>query len=289
MGLLEKEWFIKAPWGKICIVAWGECSSPPVLLCHGAIDSAATFRPLLNLLPRDFYYIAVELPGNGKSDHYLPGMMVSVYDLVYVITVVVRHFRWEKFRFIGHSMGTAIGLFYQLSYPGMLTQLINLDPVSSRIATPADQFDRWCPGAAVITHDQAISKLMRYRGLSKETAAEILDRISETTDDGKIRYTFDQRMKLVTRPPISPENLKRICTGMKTPTLSIIAEDSVKNGRYSSTPFVFDESEYPAGNYRVRRVEGGHDVHLTNPERLAGYVAQFLLYGPEGLDSKSKL
>ncbi|RVE49055.1 hypothetical protein evm_006301 [Chilo suppressalis] len=108
MSIPEKEWFIEAPWGRMCIVAWGECSSPPVLLCHGAIDSAACFRPLVKLLPKDFYYIALELPGHGKSDRYPPGMMVNAYDLVYAITVVVRHFRWDSFRLIAHSLGTVV-------------------------------------------------------------------------------------------------------------------------------------------------------------------------------------
>lgn len=307
MTLLEKEWFIEAPWGKLCVVAWGECSSPPVLLCHGVVDTAATFRPLVKLLPRDFYYIALELPGNGRSDHYPPGMMVSAYDLVYAIAVVVGHFRWDQFRYIAHSLGTVVGFLYDLSYPGKMTHVVNLDPVSRALTVSADEFAQWYHKYFTKYYEkydiyngrketepkhqwtEALEKLMKKRHLKEPEAVETLLRMSEPVAEGVIRYTYDQRMRIVTRPPLSPQNLRRILTSIPTPTLSIIAEQSVRNGTYEHAEFVFDESAYPLNNYRVRRVEGTHDVHLISPEKMAGWVGQFLLYGVDGLESKAKL
>jgi pimeloyl-ACP methyl ester carboxylesterase len=93
----------------------------------------------------------------------------------------------------------------------------------------------------------------------------------------------------VTIPPFSGDYLKKTLTNIKTPTLSLIAEDCVNSGRYNGTQFQLDESHYPHGNYRVKIIKGGHDVHFEHPERLAGYVRQFLLKGVEGLDFKAKL
>ncbi|KAL0808466.1 hypothetical protein ABMA28_012921 [Loxostege sticticalis] len=307
MPLPENEWYIEAPWGRIAIIAWGDCLNPPVLLCHGSLDTAATFRPLVQLLPENFYYIAMEFPGNGKSDWYPPGMMVSCYDLVYPIAVVVQHFRWEKFTFIGHSLGTVIGKLYNLSYPGKMAKVINLDPLTHLITLPSEDFSMWYHSyfskfyekfdklnipkdtGPVYKLEEAIENIKSKRGLTTEGAVATLDRMSEPVAAGTIRFTYDQRMKLVTPPPFSSEGIRKLFTSIPTPTLSLLAEKSIVNGLYLRTPFKLEESAYPHGKYRVRRVQGNHDVHFVHPERLAGYVSQFLLYGPEGLDSKHKL
>ncbi|XP_028160638.1 serine hydrolase-like protein [Ostrinia furnacalis] len=318
MPLNENEWYIEAPWGRICIIAWGDCLNPPVLLCHGSLDSAATFRPLVAMLPENFYYIAMEFPGNGKSDWFPPGLMLSSYDLVYPVAVVVEHFRWQKFVYMAHSFGTIIGKLYNLSYPGKISKVINLDPTPNLLTVPADEFSEWYhfyfskfyekyetlntpkETGPIYTYQEAIDTLKKKRDLTDELAAATLERISEPVCKHMIRERSPKILEkyiaaiylgagLVTRPPFSPDSLQSLFTSIPTPTLSIIAEQSIDNGRYDRALFKLDEKAFPLKNYRVRRVEGGHDVHLLNPERLAGFVSQFLLHGLEGLDSKAKL
>ncbi|XP_060809274.1 serine hydrolase-like protein [Amyelois transitella] len=307
MSISEKEWFIEAPWGRLCVVAWGDCMNPPVLLVHGSRDTAATFRPLVAMLPDKFYYIAIELPGNGKSDSYPPGMMISVYDLVYVVTLVVRHFRWDRFTFVGHSLGTLIGKLYDLSYRGSIAKVVELDPVTKHITVPPSKFAEWYhrsftafyeqyeklnspkEKAPSYTRRQAIDSIKENRGLTEKTAADTVDRMTEPAGRGRVRFTSDRRYKYIAAVPFSPEHLKRVFTSITTPTLSIMAENSIKKGLYRNAEFLLDEGSFKANNYRVRRVEGGHDVHFVNPERVAGFVTQFLLYGLEGVESKAKL
>ncbi|XP_048485913.1 serine hydrolase-like protein 2 [Plutella xylostella] len=307
MSLNEKEWFIEAPWGRLSIVAWGDCFDPPVLLVHGRVDSAATFRPLLKLLPRKFYYIGLELPGNGRSDPFPPGLMLNAYDLVYSLRVVVKHFRWEKFVYVGHSLGTLLGKIYNLSYPDEMTQVVELDPTPMLFSVAPDQFASWYheyftkfynkydkfnapkETAPLYTKEKAIDMLKTTRGLTDEAAHVVLERISEPAGGGMIRYTFDQRIKMSTTPPLSAEQKEKLFTALPTPTLTIVAETSLQYGYYDKTPFALDEAAYPAKNYRVRKVAGNHDVHVSYPERLATYVHQFLLYGLDGLDNKAKL
>lgn len=44
-------------------MSWGAPQHRPVLLVHGYMDSAATFIPIVELLPDDYFYLAVDLPG----------------------------------------------------------------------------------------------------------------------------------------------------------------------------------------------------------------------------------
>ncbi|XP_038221546.1 serine hydrolase-like protein 2 [Zerene cesonia] len=307
MAFIEKEWFIEAPWGKICIVAWGNCLDPPVLVCHGIIDSAASFRPLVKLLPKNFYYIAVELPGNGRSDAFPRGVVLSSHDFVYALHVVVRHFRWDNFALLTHSFGAAIGRFYNLCYPGKVTKVIDIEPIARKIPVPPEEFKKWFKANYVdyfenyeyynmtkqqmkkFPKEEAIKKLMKSRSLTRQCAEATLERMTEPAGNGYLRYTYDQRMKLVSSPPLSPEHIKKLYTSITTPTLSIMAKDTVGKGGYKQMPFMLDEMAYPNGNYRVRYVKGGHDVHFNDPGVVAPFVTQFLLYGLEGLGGKAKL
>ncbi|KAI8426959.1 hypothetical protein MSG28_014626 [Choristoneura fumiferana] len=125
------------------IVAWGSCADPPVLLCHGAVDSAASWRPIMEHLPPTFYYIGMELPGNGKSDPLPRGLMLATHDLVYAIEVLRRHFRWEHFVYMAHSLGTALGKQYNLAYPGRMTKVVEFDPIPAYQTITPDQFGLW--------------------------------------------------------------------------------------------------------------------------------------------------
>ncbi|XP_068626023.1 serine hydrolase-like protein [Battus philenor] len=307
MSLLEKEWFIQAPWGRICVVAWGNCLDPPVLLCHGNIDSAASFRPLISLLPKNFYYVCMELPGNGKSDRFPPGMMINTYDMAYCIVVIVRHFRWENFIYIGHSLGACIGKIHAITFPNRISKLIELDPVTVDTVHEPGDFSRWYKRSYyefAVNYDKysqpkeegpkykfdvAVEKLVKNRRLTKEAAEATLARWTEPCGDGLIRFTFDQRLKLVSHLRIPADITEQLHTRVTTPTLALLAEESIASGYYKKTNFVFDEKAFPAGNYRVRVIPGHHDVHLVRPEVAAPYITNFLLFGLAGLDGVAKL
>ncbi|XP_013134252.1 PREDICTED: serine hydrolase-like protein 2 [Papilio polytes] len=307
MSLVENEWFIQAPWGKICIVAWGDCMDPPVLVCHGNIDSAASFRPLISLLPKKFYYVGMELPGNGKSDPFPPGVLFSSHDILYSIVVVVRHFRWEKFIYLAHSFGSSLGKMYAMAFPDKLTKIIELDPITVNGVMDHENYAKWYQRSyheyvqnykkynlpkeygPKYKHEEAVTKLIKNRHLTKETAEATLERWSEPTGDGHIRFTFDQRLKIFVHYQISEELAKKLYTNIKIPTLAILTDVSIDRGLFKTTPFFLDEKAYPAGNYRFRIVSGYHDVHVVKPEILAPYVCNFLLYGLQGLDNNAKL
>ncbi|XP_052754019.1 serine hydrolase-like protein 2 [Galleria mellonella] len=275
------------------VIAWGDCFDPPVLMCHGQVDSAACFRPLVKLLPRNYYYIAMELPGNGKSDPVPPGLMMSAYEILYAIKTVVDHFRWDSFIYIAHSLGTLLGKLYSLSFPGRISHIIDLDPTAAYHTVSPEQLPAWYrqffvsyfekykkfvspkENAPKYTYEKAFEMMKKNRGLTDDATRTALERILEPAGKGLVRFTFDQRAKLITLPPLPPAYLKALYTSIATPTLSILAEDSVQNGAYKMADFVFvDDCER---QYYVKRVLGNHDVHVNYPERIAPHIIHFLL------------
>ncbi len=49
------------------VMTWGEPSAPKLFLLHGWMDVAASFQFLVDALQREWYVIAPDLRGYGKS------------------------------------------------------------------------------------------------------------------------------------------------------------------------------------------------------------------------------
>ncbi|KAJ8703751.1 hypothetical protein PYW07_013045 [Mythimna separata] len=307
LRLQEKEFNVKAPWGNITGLAWGDPANPPVILCHGKMDASSSFRPLVSRLPTDFYYLSIDLPGNGKSDHLPKGVRYSVMDLVPTIVKVKNHFKWDKFIYIGHSLGVVLGKFFNIAYPGHITRVVEIDPIPAHHNFPCtregiqdwflsyygmyddDKYFKFNSGmdtAPKYTYEKAEELTMHKRMISKEATALVLERSLVPAGEGLYRFSFDQRMKEVTVLPFSGEALGRIYTTTKTPTLCFLAKKIVNIGIYNNVPFLMDEKAWPNGNYRFKIIEGGHDLHLENPDAMADDITKFML---EDSAAKSKL
>ncbi|KAI5634135.1 alpha/beta hydrolase fold domain-containing protein [Phthorimaea operculella] len=304
MGLIENEWFIEAPRGRICIVAWGDCFNPPVLVCHGKGDAITSFRPLMELLPTNFYYVGFELPGLGKSDPYPPGVAVETLTFVHCIETVRRHFRWEQFRYLAHSFGCAIGRFYNVTHPGRFIAAIELDQITMPLGFKLSELPRWYhltyeayyaeyhrqflpkEERPSYTWEQMTEKVRKERPeLTPDHVRAIIERCSEPAGNGKIRLTIETRKPYPLPPAMTLDHVREMYKSITTPTLAVVTENSVKKNLFRKTPFLLEDQ----GNYRVRKVAGGHDVHVAHPERVAPFVSQFLLHGLQGLEIRAKL
>lgn len=256
MDLLEKEWYIQAPWGRIAIIAWGNCYDPPVLLCHGLNDSAISYRPLVRVMPKNFYYIGKVYNVCYPNDI---SKLIEI-DAINFLGIEPEGFvEWYKYYFVN---------FYKNYH---------------KINTPKDSNPK-------LKREEALASMRKSRPLlTEEQASLVLDRLSEPAGDGLIRYTFDRRNVYVHGIPFSAEHIRRIFTAVKTPILTIAFQESLDKKLFRNTSFLLDKSAYPHGNLRCVTIEGGHDGHISNPERLAPFLELFLTKGLEGLDGKAKL
>ncbi|RVE49056.1 hypothetical protein evm_006302 [Chilo suppressalis] len=292
------EIYVKAPWGNIAGLTWGDSSLPPVLLVHGKLDVCSSFRSLVALLPRSFYYVAIDLPGNGRSDPLPRGVRFTVMDYVPVISIVKDHYDWEKFMYVAHSFGTIVGKIYNIAYPEIITRVVELDPVPAYHTWPTTReglrrwyhryYDSYEPhkyhkfyggldGAPKYTYEKAQEMIMSSRSIPKEATENVLERCLEPAGDGLYRFTYDQRMKEVTILPFSGEHLRRIYTTCTTPTFAVLAQSMIDIGLYETVPFITDADCWPYRNYSFKIVDGGHDLHLNKPEAIAEDISKFLM------------
>ncbi|CAH0730392.1 unnamed protein product, partial [Brenthis ino] len=289
------EFYVEAPWGKIACISWGHCVNSPVLMVHGYMDSAATFIPIMKHLPNTYYYVAIDFPGQGKSDAFPLGPLVNHACLVEAMRRVIEHLKWPTFVLMAHSVGFVIGAFYNSIHPYRISKMINLDPLlplstyTFHETNPAlwyqymydhyyDNYSRWSlERNKKYTYDQAINLLVRSRKLTKDQSAVVLSRSLVPLDDGMYKLSWEPCMKQLVVLPVTKEMLISLVTTNPPPMLNIVAFEVEilpyfkKNGIRLMEVF---KKSIP--NFIVHNVAGPHDVHITNPESFVDKIIDFL-------------
>lgn len=272
----------------------------PVLVIHGIMDNAGSFDRLIPLLPRSFYYICIDLPGHGLSSHYPAHLPIYALNYIIAYKLIMDYFKRKHYIILGHSYGGQLGFLFTQLYPQYVEKLILLDtinlfPVLSRNFKSylIDKFDNFLSleeklsennSPPSYTYEEAVEKIQfsRYSSITTEAAIALSHRALKSVGNDGYIFRVDRRIK----NSINPLRDFRYILGtlkenpVTCPVLIILAKESkLQQMHLKSVLNVLRKMK----NVTVKGVEGDHDVHNDNPERVSPYVCRFLL------DKKGKL
>lgn len=277
------------PWGHIAAKAWGSPNNERVLVIHGILDNAGAFDRLLELLPRNYYFVCIDLPGHGLSSHLPAGIPLDYFNYILSIRRVLDHLKWKSCVIIGHSLGANVGLMFSAIYPQRVTKILCIDAVFS-IPIPNDllvaQVRRVQKNALSIktegnevklyTEDEVMYMLMNLRGTALNiAAAKALMKRSVTKVGDKYKLNRDPRLNAGLLPLLNYDQHLTISKEIEIPITVILASGTRSRPINDDLlKLLADLASNPKN--RVLSVEGNHDVHNNYPERLAPHVCQFL-------------
>lgn len=127
------------------ILHWGPAEAPPIFLLHGFQDCADTFQFLVDALPRDMHFIALDWRGFGGSErndapYWFP-------DYVADLEALLDHYVADQpATLVGHSMGGNIAALYAGVRPSRVGRFISLEGFGlPRVAVERapDRFGEW--------------------------------------------------------------------------------------------------------------------------------------------------
>jgi pimeloyl-ACP methyl ester carboxylesterase len=112
------------------VVEAGLAAGPPVLLVHGWGACAYSFAELMPALADAGYRVlAIDLPGFGLSDKPAARDVYTTAAMASVVAEAASRLGLERYSFIGHSMGGAIGLRLALRAKPGVEKLVLLNSV----------------------------------------------------------------------------------------------------------------------------------------------------------------
>ncbi len=119
------------------LLHWGPASSDPIVLLHGFLDCAETFQFLVDELPRDWSFTALDWRGFGDSAHAQQGYWFPDY-LADLDVLLERLGSGGPLRVIGHSMGGNVALIHGGVRPGSFRWIASLEGFGLARTRPED-------------------------------------------------------------------------------------------------------------------------------------------------------
>lgn len=283
-----RQFTLDTPLGRIAGLRGGTPGAPRVLALHGWLDNAASFVPLAEHL-HGIELVAVDLPGHGASAHLPPGADYSFAAAVNAVLDVADALGWERFQLLGHSMGAGISSLVAAACPQRVQRLVAIEALGALAEVPERTVSRLRDAIAAsralrgkslrVFPDIAIAVRARMAAGAnvgsrlEERAARLLVERGVAPVEGGFTWSSDPRLTLPTMQRMTEPQIRDLVSGIECPTRVIFADPA--------QPYLPDALRrdraglLPRGELIV--IEGGHHLHMEQPERIAQVIGDFFV------------
>ena len=253
---------------------WGNPTGYPILALHGWLDNALSFAVLGPLLS-DYRVIALDLSGQGLSDHRSADATYHIWDDIPQLLSIISQLDLSELAIMGHSRGAAISVLLAAALGARCSHLVLLDgmlPHPTEEGSAALQFmqaqkdhealasyePRVFPSAA----DFVAARIKL--GFSEESAQILAPRAIRSGENGYV-LNHDPRLNHASAVKLTPGMCSAFYAAVTAPTLALIAEKGlrVRAGLEEALATVGEISRCT-----VRQVPGTHHTHMEEGATL---------------------
>jgi len=278
------------------VLTWGDPHSPPLVLLHGWMDVGASFQFLVDQLQRDWYAIAPDLRGFGRSAWQAQGYWF--YDYLADLEALLAHFVADgPVRLVGHSLGGNIVMIYAGVRPERVDRVVSLEgfgiPAEAAEDAPL-KLAKWLDALADPPRFRPYDDIgavadrlqKKNRRLPRGKAEFLAQCWARTLPDGRAELLSDPRHKLPFPHVYRIEESVAIWRNVKAPVMWVAATESEIPRWLAEHP----EGEVGTdGLDAVRRRmaairnarlvtidDAGHMLHHDQPAAVARHIEPFL-------------
>lgn len=276
------------------IACGSEITEDNIILClHGWLDNAGSFLPLIPFFQKnlpDHYIVAIDWPGHGNSTHKSLDAHYHFIDWVYDLLQLIEINQWKNINIVAHSMGGMVASAFAAAFPEKVKSLTLLDSIGF-ISADAEQTTKQLRDGMLsrlrnsnlnkvngqekkknfhATIDSAVKARVNVSDLNYDNAKLIVERgiVDEATgyrwrSDARLRNTSPYRLTLL--------QAQQIIRDIKCPVQLIHGSngmDMVSLGKQAFGSLF--------ANFSSFELEGGHHIHMEQPETTVELVKQFL-------------
>jgi pimeloyl-ACP methyl ester carboxylesterase len=247
---------------------WGTAGCPPVLLLHGAAQTAHSFDEVAPALARDHHVVALDQRGHGDSD------WAARYDRDAFgddIAAVLDAHGWSEATLIAMSLGGLNAVAFAAAQPERVRSLVVVDVVPTVAAAGKQAIGKQLAVHAFDTFDGAVEHARAFN--PRRTVANIRERLHHAMrkdGDGRWVYKFDPAMGGAAGR--DPSALWWAVGRLRCPTLLVRGAESNILTAEGAERFV----QMVPGSSVAVVPEAGHSVMGDNPPGFLAAVEPFL-------------
>jgi 2-succinyl-6-hydroxy-2,4-cyclohexadiene-1-carboxylate synthase len=251
----------------------GRPSQPRLVFFHGFMGSGYDWKEMITYFSRQYYCIAPDLPGHGKTVVDPPDLIPDWKSLALTISHFIKAQSEQPVIGTGYSMGGRLALYLAVTFPAIFKALI-LESASPGLKTAGERRAR-------LQHDRALAAKMEksdFNNFLQDWYHQPLF-LSLTEHDG-----FDRLLKM---------------RGKQNPVQLAAALRLMSSGRQPSLWKQLDEIDIPLllmtgeADLKYSRLlsqmkklcrhgvlhivpQTGHNIHFENPLVFLEYMSNFL-------------
>jgi pimeloyl-ACP methyl ester carboxylesterase len=251
---------------------WGKPDAPLVLALHGWLDNALSFSVLAPLL-RELRVVALDLSGQGYSDHRSQDATYHIWDDIPQLVGIVEQLGGGPVALLGHSRGAAIAVLLAAALGSRCSHLVLLDgllPSPIVAASVPEQFaraqrDKRDPRKYRSRTFAGVEEFVAARrklGFSEESARLLAPRALRLGSDADtMELTHDPRLNHASAIKLTQEMCSVLYGCVQARTLVLIAEEGL---------FIRAGGEVArraldgVRDWQVEHIPGGHHTHMEN-------------------------
>jgi len=260
-----------------------------LLALHGWLDNAAGFAALAEALP-ECELLALDLAGHGRSDWRAEAGSYLLVDHLPDIVQVLNALQWSEAVLLGHSMGGAIASLLAVAAPERVRALVCIDalgPLSldeadapARLRRALKARDEPRPRRRLFKSvEEAVIQRAQLAALQPAAAQALVERGLASVEGGFV-WAADPRLQLPSALPMSEAQVQSVLRAITQPTLVLAAREPDPR-----LPRLNVEARLDCvPQAQVRRLPGGHHLHLAEPALAAAAIRDFLSALPQSTD-----
>lgn len=265
---------------------WGSRDKPLLVLLHGWGDCGASFQFFVDDLSEDWFVIAPDWRGFGRTHHrshsyWFPDYVADLDELLSIYSPD------QPVNVLGHSMGANVAGLYAGIFPERVRRFVNVEGFGLADSDPAGApatYRRWIEQsrempayASYLAFDDLAERILRRSpSMPRRNAMFVAYNWAEQAEDGSIVLRADPAHKLPNAVQYRRAEAEACWDAVTAPVLLVIGENTDFKAavKHWLDP---DESRHPFHGARTVVVPGaGHMVHLERPAELAAATEAFL-------------
>lgn len=254
---------------------------PVVIGLHGFLDNASSLQPLAPYLQRT-RFVAIDLPGHGKSSHRPQGAQYNQADYLQDLYALIQQQEWDKVIVLGHSLGGILATLFAGLFPERVAGVISLDacgPLTKPESTTAEQMrdsiinrhEKRRNRLRPVDLERAVEARCAVADIDPEQARVILSRNLTQDASGHRFWASDPRVRTRSTLRLTDQQAKTIMQAITAPVLFTAASNSFKD-----TAQAFAERADWFTNARCEQIVGGHHAHMEKPDETGPLIRQFV-------------
>jgi len=283
-----RETFVEVRGLNIRCHEWGEPKGEPIVLVHGFLDQAQSWRPFVEALYKQtkhpLWVIAPDCRGHGDSGWVGAGGYYHFPDYVYDLDCIVRALGVSPFKLIGHSMGGTISFLYAGTFPTRVSKLVlieGLGPIGADFSDAPKRMEKWINevrerGRHHFREHPTIAAGARQLQqtnprLNNELATKLALAGMKQRSNGRWIWKFDPLHRSTSPQPFYSAQAIEFLRRIECPVLLVEG----KNSHQTQRPDKQQRIDALRHKRRIEIDDAGHMVHQDHPETLAQVIGDF--------------